>query len=143
MRKLILLLMLSGSVLSMQAQSSLRKQVEDGIKTSISLTEEHEWREAFATCHALDVAIGKGNPDWNFSAPHGAGRIMSRTRARDVIEMEDYRKAMEGIYTTSVNPSTLDEAPMAYKSLEDIIDVIEESVDVIEVLKPVFNYKAS
>ena len=88
------------------------------------------------------LAYGKGNPDWNFSAPHGAGRIMSRTRARDVIEMEDYRKAMEGIYTTSVSTATLDEAPMAYKSLEDIIDVIEESVDVIEVLKPVFNYKA-
>jgi len=89
------------------------------------------------------LAYGKGNPDWNFSAPHGAGRIMSRSRARDAIDMDDYRKAMEGIYTTSVNPSTLDEAPMAYKSLEDIIDVIEESVDVIEVLKPVFNYKAS
>ena len=89
------------------------------------------------------LATGRGNPDWNYSAPHGAGRIMSRTRARDVIEMEDYRKSMEGIYTTSVNSSTLDEAPMAYKSLEDIIDVIEESVDVIEVLKPIFNYKAS
>ncbi|MBR3123926.1 MAG: RtcB family protein [Mogibacterium sp.] len=89
------------------------------------------------------LAYGKGNPEWNFSAPHGAGRIMSRSRARDVIEMEDYRKAMEGIYTTSVNPSTLDEAPMAYKSLGDIIDVIEESVDVVEVLRPIFNYKAS
>jgi len=88
------------------------------------------------------LATGKGNPDWNFSAPHGAGRVMSRTKARDVIGMEDYRKAMEGIYTTSVSTATLDEAPMAYKSLEDIIDVIEESVDVIEVLKPVFNYKA-
>ena len=88
------------------------------------------------------LAYGKGNPEWNFSAPHGAGRIMSRSRARDVIEMEDYRKAMEGIYTTSVNTHTLDEAPMAYKSLEDIIDVIKESVDVIEVLKPIFNYKA-
>lgn len=88
------------------------------------------------------LATGKGNPDWNFSAPHGAGRIMSRTKAKDVIEMEDYRKAMEGIYTTSVSITTLDEAPMAYKSLEDIIDVIEESVDVIEVLKPIFNYKA-
>ena len=88
------------------------------------------------------LAYGKGNPDWNCSAPHGAGRIMSRTKAKDVIEMEDYRKAMEGIYTTSVSTATLDEAPMAYKSLEDIIDVIEESVDVIEVLKPVFNYKA-
>ena len=88
------------------------------------------------------LAYGKGNPDWNYSAPHGAGRIMSRTKAKDVIEMEDYRKAMEGIYTTSVSTATLDEAPMAYKSLEDIIDVIEKSVDVIEVLKPVFNYKA-
>ncbi|MBR0372957.1 MAG: RtcB family protein [Mogibacterium sp.] len=89
------------------------------------------------------LAFGKGNPDWNFSAPHGAGRLMSRAKARDAIEMEDYRKAMEGIYTTSVNPSTLDEAPMAYKSLEDIIDVIDASVDVIEVLKPIFNFKAS
>jgi RNA-splicing ligase RtcB len=89
------------------------------------------------------LAYGKGNPDWNFSAPHGAGRIMSRSRAKAAIEMEDYRKAMEGIYTTSVSTATLDEAPMAYKSLEDIIDVIEESVDVVEVLKPIFNYKAS
>ena len=89
------------------------------------------------------LATGKGNPEWNFSAPHGAGRIMSRSRARDAIDMAEYRKSMEGIYTTSVNASTLDEAPMAYKSLDDIIDVIEESVDVIEVLKPVFNYKAS
>ena len=89
------------------------------------------------------LATGKGNPDWNFSAPHGAGRIMSRSKAKEAIVMEDYRKAMEGIYTTSVNAETLDEAPMAYKSLEDIIDVIEDSVNVIEVLKPIFNYKAS
>jgi RNA-splicing ligase RtcB len=89
------------------------------------------------------LAMGKGNPDWNYSAPHGAGRIMSRSQAKDAIGMEEYKKAMEGVYTTSVNASTLDEAPMAYKSLGDIIDVIEASVDVIEVLKPVFNYKAS
>ena len=89
------------------------------------------------------LATGKGNPEWNYSAPHGAGRIMSRSKAKDSIGLEDYRKAMEGIYTTSVNEDTLDEAPMAYKSLGDIIDVIEESVDVIEVLRPIFNYKAS
>ena len=89
------------------------------------------------------LATGKGNSDWNYSAPHGAGRIMSRSKARDVIEMEDYRKSMEGIYTTSVSTATLDEVPMAYKSSEDILDVIEESVDVIEVLRPIFNYKAS
>ena len=88
------------------------------------------------------IAIGKGNPEWNFSAPHGAGRLMSRTKAKETLSMEDYKKAMEGIYTTSVNEFTLDEAPMAYKSLEDIIDVIAESVDVVEVIKPVYNFKA-
>ncbi len=63
------------------------------------------------------LAIGKGNPEWNYSAPHGAGRIMSRTKAVNSLSMDEYRKAMEGIYTTSVNEGTLDKAPMAYKSL--------------------------
>ncbi len=89
------------------------------------------------------LAIGKGNPEWNYSAPHGAGRIMSRTAARAKLDLDEYRREMEGIYTTSVNESTIDEAPMAYKSLEDIIDVIAESVDVIEVLKPIYNFKAN
>lgn len=89
------------------------------------------------------LAIGKGNPEWNYSAPHGAGRIMSRTKAKNELDMEAYRKSMEGIYTTSVNEKTLDEAPMAYKSLEDIIDVIEESVDIIEIMKPIYNFKAN
>ena len=89
------------------------------------------------------LAVGRGNPEWNFSAPHGAGRIMSRSKAREEISLEDYQKAMEGIYTTSVNESTVDEAPMAYKSLDDIIDVIRESVDVKEVLKPIYNFKAN
>lgn len=88
------------------------------------------------------LARGKGNPDWNFSAPHGAGRIMSRTKAKEQLSLDEYKKSMEGIYTTSVNNSTLDEAPMAYKALADIIGVIEESVDVLEVLKPIYNYKA-
>lgn len=89
------------------------------------------------------LAIGRGNPDWNYSAPHGAGRIMSRGAARASLSVEDYQKAMEGIYTTSVNASTIDEAPMAYKSLNDIIDVIRDSVDVIDVMKPIYNFKAS
>ena len=88
------------------------------------------------------IAIGKGNPEWNYSAPHGAGRIMSRTKAKGTLSMDEYKKAMEGIFTTSVSEETLDEAPMAYKSLEDIIDVITESVDVVEVIKPVYNFKA-
>lgn len=89
------------------------------------------------------LATGKGNPEWNYSAPHGAGRLMSRKKAKENLSMEEYRRLMEGVYTTSVNESTLDEAPMAYKSLDDIIDMIRESVDVIDVLKPVYNFKAS
>ena len=89
------------------------------------------------------LATGKGNPDWNYSAPHGAGRVMSRTTARNTLSMEEYQETMKGIYTTSVNEQTLDEAPMAYKSLEDIIDVVADAVDIIEVLKPIYNFKAS
>lgn len=89
------------------------------------------------------IAIGRGNPEWNYSAPHGAGRVMSRTKAKETLDMEAYREAMSGIYTTSVNEMTIDEAPMAYKSLEDIIDVIRDSVDVVEIMKPVYNFKAS
>lgn len=88
------------------------------------------------------LARGRGNPEWNYSAPHGAGRLMSRTRARATLDLESYQKAMEGIYSTSVNEATLDEAPMAYKSLADILDVIRESVDVLEILKPIYNFKA-
>ncbi|MCR4590045.1 MAG: RtcB family protein [Lachnospiraceae bacterium] len=88
------------------------------------------------------LATGKGNPEWNYSAPHGAGRVMSRKQAVKTLSLEEYRETMKGVYTTSVNKGTLDEAPMAYKSLEDIIDVVSDAVDVIEVLKPVYNFKA-
>ena len=89
------------------------------------------------------LAVGKGNPEWNDSAPHGAGRLMSRKKAKETLALEEYRKSMEGIYTTSVNEHTLDEAPMAYKSLDDILDIVRASVDVVEVLRPVYNFKAS
>ena len=89
------------------------------------------------------LAVGKGNPEWNYSAPHGAGRVMSRSKAFKTLTLEEYQETMKGVYTTSVNENTLDEAPMAYKSLEDIIDVIKESVDVIDVMKPIYNFKAS
>lgn len=89
------------------------------------------------------LAMGRGNPEWNCSAPHGAGRLMSRGAAKAALSLEEYRAAMEGIYTTSVDASTLDEAPMAYKSLEDILEVIRDSVDVLDIMKPVYNFKAS
>ncbi len=86
---------------------------------------------------------GKGNPDWNFSAPHGAGRIMSRSKAKESISLEDFEKSMEGIYTTSVNRSTIDESPMAYKPIKEIIDNIKDTVEIVKIIKPIYNFKAS
>lgn len=88
------------------------------------------------------LATGRGNPDWNYSAPHGAGRLMSRGSAKESLSMSDFREAMKGVYTTSVKESTLDESPMAYKPLEAVIDVIAETVDIVSVMKPVYNFKA-
>lgn len=89
------------------------------------------------------LAVGKGNPEWNYSAPHGAGRIMGRMEAKRQLSMEEYKSAMNGIYTTSVNDGTLDESPMAYKPSQEIIDAIGDTVEVIEVIKPVYNFKAN
>ena len=89
------------------------------------------------------LCAGKGNEDWNCSAPHGAGRIMSRSKARESISMESFRESMIGIYTTSVCESTIDESPMAYKSMNEIINNIKDTVDILDVLKPVYNFKAS
>ena len=89
------------------------------------------------------ICIGKGNPDWNYSAPHGAGRILSRTEAQSKLTLEEFRNAMNGIYTTCVDEGTLDESPMAYKSPDAILKHIGASVDVTAQIKPVYNFKAS
>ena len=89
------------------------------------------------------IGRGKGNEDWNCSAPHGAGRIMSRAKAREVISLDEYKDSMDGIYTTSVGADTIDEAPMAYKPMDEIIKNIEDTVDILEVIRPVYNFKAS
>lgn len=89
------------------------------------------------------ICVGKGNPDWNFSAPHGAGRIMSRNQAKKVLTMDEFRTEMKGIYTTSVSESTIDESPMAYKPMQSILDNIGDTVDVVSIIKPVYNFKAS
>lgn len=88
------------------------------------------------------IVIGKGNPDYLWTAPHGAGRIMSRSQAKREIDMAHYQQEMEGIYTTSVASSTLDEAPDAYKKMEDILPAIKDTVDVVERIVPVYNFKA-
>lgn len=89
------------------------------------------------------ICIGKGNPDWNFSAPHGAGRLMSRAKAFEKLTMEEYRKEMAGIYTTCVNENTLDESPMAYKSMEEILRYIGDTAEVVAHIRPIYNFKAS
>lgn len=89
------------------------------------------------------IAIGKGNPDYNYSAPHGAGRLLSRSVAKESIGMDEFRKSMNGIYTTSVCKSTIDESPMAYKSIDSILSNIQDTVNVVDIVKPVYNFKAS
>lgn len=88
------------------------------------------------------ICVGKGNKDWNYSAPHGAGRLMSRSKAKANIELNVYKNSMKGIYTTCVNMSTIDESPMAYKSLDEIVRCIEPTVDIITRIIPVYNFKA-
>ena len=89
-----------------------------------------------------DGSVGKGNEDWNFSAPHGAGRLMSRAEAKRRFDITGFRQEMDGIYTTSVNESTLDECPMAYKGMDDILSNIGPTVDVAKIIKPIYNFKA-
>ena len=89
------------------------------------------------------ICGGKGNPDWNYSAPHGAGRLMSRSEAKKKVSVGEFTKSMEGVYTTSVNEDTLDECPMAYKPMESIVLNIGDTVDILKVIKPVYNFKAS
>jgi tRNA-splicing ligase RtcB (3'-phosphate/5'-hydroxy nucleic acid ligase) len=88
------------------------------------------------------LCVGKGNSDWNESAPHGAGRIMSRGQAKRTINLGDYEESMEGIYTTCVNQGTLDESPMAYKPMDEIISNIGDTVEIVDIVKPVYNFKA-
>ena len=89
------------------------------------------------------ISTGKGNEDWNFSAPHGAGRLMSRSAAYERLTMEEYKAQMAGIYSTCVVPNTLDESPMAYKNIEDIIEHIEPTAEIVCRIKPIYNFKAS
>ena len=89
------------------------------------------------------ICKGKGNPEWNCTAPHGSGRMMKRSDAKVSISLDEYKEAMKGIYTTSVNESTIDESPMAYRSIDDIVDVVDPTVEIIDITTPVYNFKAS
>ena len=88
------------------------------------------------------ICVGKGNDEWNCSAPHGAGRLMSRSKARQSFTVSSFKSEMEGIYTTSVGKQTLDECPMAYKSMDDIVNNIGDTVEIETIIKPIYNFKA-
>lgn len=89
------------------------------------------------------IGIGKGNEDWNYSAPHGAGRVMSRMKAKNELNMLDYKESMKDIYSTSINENTIDEAPMVYKPMEEILENIKDTVKVTKIIKPIYNFKAN
>ncbi|WP_242251925.1 RtcB family protein [Bacillus cereus group sp. BfR-BA-01379] len=89
------------------------------------------------------IAFGKGNPDWNFSGPHGAGRIMSRKKAKELLSLEDFQNTMTEVWTTSVVESTIDEAPMVYKPMDEIIENTKETIDIKHIIKPLYNFKAN
>ena len=88
------------------------------------------------------ICVGKGNEDWNYSAPHGAGRLMSRAQAKQSFTVSEFKKQMAEVYTTSVSRATLDECPMAYKEMQDIVDNIGPTVDILKVIRPIYNFKA-
>lgn len=88
------------------------------------------------------ICVGKGNPDWNYSAPHGAGRIMSRSQAKSLIDINEFADSMSGIYTTCVSEATMDEAPMVYKPMDEIIENVKDTVDIVDIIKPIYNFKA-
>lgn len=88
------------------------------------------------------IAVGKGNEDWNCSAPHGAGRLMSRMKAKEVFQLDEFVRSMEGIYSTSILEETIDEAPFAYKPMQEIIDNIQDTVEIQKIIRPIYNFKA-
>ena len=119
--------------------------IENGIlrKGAISLQEGEEAIVPINMQFGSLIVKGKGNPDWNFSGPHGAGRLMSRSKAKETLKMEDFKASMKDIYTTSVCVSTIDEAPMAYKPADEILENIKENAEVISIIKPIYNFKAA
>jgi len=88
------------------------------------------------------ICTGKGNDDWNVSAPHGAGRLMARSDARNSFTLTQYKKEMQGVFTTCISRDTIDESPMAYKPMESIINKIEPTAEIVSILKPIYNFKA-
>ena len=93
-------------------------------------------------CGYAAIGLGKGNADWNYSAPHGAGRIMSRREAKESITLSEYQKAMKGVFSSTVNRNTIDESPFAYKDQSEIIENSSDTMSIVKRIRPVYNFKA-
>lgn len=145
-----------------------RQAIADKIKEFLGITPEDEWecihnyiddsnmvRKGAISAHKGEkviiplnmrdgsiLGLGRGNPDWNESGPHGAGRLMSRGDAKRSLSIDDFKESMQGIYTTTVDETTLDEAPMVYKPAQEIIDAISDTIEITAIIKPLYNFKA-
>jgi len=125
---------------------SVHNYIDDSNIVRKGAISAHENQRVIIPINMQDGCIlgrGKGNADWNYSAPHGAGRLMSRSQAKSTLTVKDFTEDMKGIYTTTANQSTIDESPRAYKNIEDIIDYIDDTVVIEKLIKPVYNFKAS
>lgn len=89
------------------------------------------------------IAYGKGNPDWNYSGPHGAGRLMSRRAAKEQVSMKEFKRSMKDVWSTSVTEKTIDESPMAYKPIAEIMESVEEAIEIKQIIRPIYNFKAN
>ena len=125
---------------------SIHNYVDENRILRKGATQAYEDDEVIIPINMRDGIIlgrGKGNPDWNFSAPHGAGRILNRDEARNKHTVSEFKEAMKGIYSPSICKETLDEAPFAYRGIAEIVNAVSLSVNVEKILKPLYNYKAT
>ena len=125
---------------------SVHNYIDDTNMVRKGAVEAHKGQKVIIPLNMRDgsiLGIGKGNSDWNESAPHGAGRLLARGEAKRILQLEDFTEAMQGIYTTTADQSTIDESPMAYKDATEIINAIEDTVDIVDLIKPVYNFKAA
>lgn len=136
------------SIMQLQVEGvfeTIHNYIEDGCilrKGAVSAKKDEQLLIPINMRDGSLLCIGKGNEDWNCSAPHGAGRVMSRAQARKQVNLDDFKDSMKDVYSTCVGTKTLDESPMAYKPMDEIINHIEDTVDVVEILKPIYNFKA-
>lgn len=136
--------MFGGNVAETEMFHTVHNYIDLGWVLRKGAISANSWQTVIIPMNMRDgsiIARGKGNPEWNHSAPHGAGRLMSRKQARESLTVDDFKEKMKGVYSTTVGKSTIDEAPMAYKPMDEIVKHIGNTVEIIKVIKPIYNFK--